>query len=77
MLSRLDVEGEPGGEVALVAEGTGFLRHMVRNIAGTLIEVGIGRREPASMPTLLAVCDRAAAGPTAPPQGLTLEGVDY
>jgi tRNA pseudouridine38-40 synthase len=63
--------------VHLVAEGSGFLRHMVRNLAGTLIEVGLGRREPESMGALLAGRSRAAAGPTAPAAGLTLEHVEY
>jgi tRNA pseudouridine38-40 synthase len=76
-LWRLDVEGEPGGEVHLVAEGSGFLRHMVRNLAGTLIEVGLGRRAPGSMEALLAARDRREAGPTAPAEGLTLEHVHY
>jgi tRNA pseudouridine38-40 synthase len=57
--------------------GTGFLRHMVRNLAGTLIEVGSGRRAADSMLGLLAARDRNLAGPTAPAHGLTLEGVEY
>ena len=76
-LRRLVVEGAPGGEVAIVAEGSGFLRYMVRNLVGTLIEVGLGRRDAASMPALLAAVDRREAGPTAPAHGLTLEWVDY
>jgi len=76
-LTRLEVFGEPGGEIEIVAEGTGFLRHMVRNLAGTLIEVGLGRREPGSMAALLEALDRSEAGPTAPAEGLTLEQVDY
>ena len=57
--------------------GSGFLRHMVRTIAGTLVEVGRGWRDPASMQDLLAGRDRARAGATAPPHGLFLVGVDY
>ena len=57
--------------------GTGFLKHMVRNIIGTLVEVGDGRRTPASIRELLVSGDRAAAGPTAPPVGLYLVRVDY
>jgi len=57
--------------------GDGFLRHMVRAIVGTLVEVGTGRRTPASVDELLTVRDRARAGPTAPPQGLCLVRVDY
>jgi tRNA pseudouridine38-40 synthase len=55
----------------------GFLHHMVRTIAGTLIECGTARRQPADLARVLAACDRAAAGPTAPPQGLYLAGVRY
>lgn len=76
-LTRLDVRGDPGGEIEIVAEGTGFLRHMVRNLAGTLIEVGHGKRSPGSMAALLAAECRDQAGPTAPAHGLTLEQVYY
>jgi len=76
-LDRLDVTGAPGSEVTVEAEGGGFLRHMVRNLVGTLVEVGLGRREPAEMPGLLAARDRTRAGPTAPACGLTLVRVDY
>ena len=58
-------------------EATAFLRHMVRNIVGTLVEVGRGRRQASEMPGLLAACDRNLAGATAPPQGLCLTRVDY
>ncbi len=57
--------------------GDGFLRHMVRIIVGTLVEVGTGRRPASDMPRILASRDRNAAGPTAPPQGLVLASVDY
>jgi tRNA pseudouridine38-40 synthase len=57
--------------------GTGFLKYMVRNIIGTLIEVADGRRPSGSMPALLGAQDRSAAGPTAPPYGLYLVRVDY
>ncbi len=57
--------------------GNGFLRHMVRAIAGTLVEVGQGRRTPASMTMLLRAGTRADAGRTAPAHGLFLVGVDY
>jgi tRNA pseudouridine38-40 synthase len=55
----------------------GFLRHMVRAIVGTLVEIGQGRRSAASMAKLLAAASRAQAGATAPPHGLFLVGVDY
>jgi tRNA pseudouridine38-40 synthase len=74
---RLEVLGEPGGRIELVVEATAFVKHMVRNVVGTLVEVGRGKRSPASLPALLAGGDRKAAGPTAPQQGLCLEEVFY
>ncbi len=56
---------------------TGFLRHMVRAIVGTLVEIGAGRREPASIEQAFASGVRTAAGPTAPACGLWLVGVEY
>lgn len=63
--------------VALDVEGNAFLHNMVRAITGTLVEVGSGRRDPSWVAEVLAACDRATAGPTAPACGLTLERVDY
>lgn len=57
--------------------GTGFLRHMVRAIVGTLVEVGRGQRPSASIAPLLAGGSRSQAGVTAPPQGLFLVRVVY
>jgi tRNA pseudouridine38-40 synthase len=76
-LRRLDVVGERGGRIDLVVEATAFVKHMVRNLAGTLVEVGLGKRTPASIEELLASGDRTKAGPTAPPQGLCMEEVFY
>ena len=58
-------------------EATAFLRHMVRNIVGTLVEVGRGLRTPQSFSDLLEARDRTKAGPTAPPHGLFLMEVKY
>ncbi len=74
---RLEVLGEPGARIELVFEATAFVKHMVRNVVGTLVEVGQGKRAPGSLPALLAGRDRRAAGATAPPQGLCLEEVFY
>ena len=68
---------ERGDEVAIEIEGDGFLRHMVRTMAGTLIEVGAGRRSAEDLPGILAARDRRAAGRTAPACGLTLLWVAY
>ena len=54
-----------------------FLKHMVRNIVGTLVEVGRGKMAPEEMADLLASRDRRRAGPTAPACGLFLERVRY
>jgi tRNA pseudouridine38-40 synthase len=58
-------------------KGDGFLHHMVRNIVGTLIEVGRGRMAPEKMPRILEARDRTQAGPTAPASGLCLVKVEY
>jgi len=66
-----------GEELHMVIEGSGFLYNMVRIIAGTLWEVGVGRREVKNIETVVASMDRDQAGKTAPPQGLYLEKVFY
>jgi tRNA pseudouridine38-40 synthase len=76
-LHCIEVEGASGAEIRIGFEGSGFLRHMVRNLTGTLVEVGSGRRRADEMPGLLAACDRRRAGRTAPAHGLTLEWVRY
>jgi tRNA pseudouridine38-40 synthase len=73
-LHRLDFVEEIGG-IRLEFEGDGFLYKMVRNITGTLIEIGTGKLS--SIPLILAVLDRKSAGPAAPPQGLFLHRIVY
>jgi tRNA pseudouridine38-40 synthase len=63
--------------IRLDVEGDGFLYNMVRNIVGSLVEVGIGRWPADKMKTVLEACERTAAGPIAPPQGLCLLKIDY
>ncbi len=64
-------------DLVYVIAATAFLRHMVRNIVGTLVEVGQGDRSVADFGRLLTAGDRRLAGPTAPPHGLCLVRVDY
>lgn len=72
----IDLE-EQGAELVIRVCGSGFLYNMVRIIAGTLMEVGQGKREPESMEAVLQACDRSAAGPTAPAHGLTLVKYEF
>lgn len=74
-VSRFEVE--PGAVRVYRISADGFLQYLVRTIVGTLFEVGRGRIEPDSIPGILVSRDRARAGPTAAPRGLTLEGVRY
>jgi tRNA pseudouridine38-40 synthase len=76
ILSRLELRRR-GNTLDFELEANGFLRHMVRNIVGTLVDVGRGNIPPDSMPELLASRDRARAGRKAPPQGLFLVSVRY
>jgi tRNA pseudouridine38-40 synthase len=57
--------------------GNGFLHHMVRNLVGTMLDVGRGYTNVAEIPAILEARSRAAAGPTAPAQGLFLHSVEY
>ena len=67
-----------GGELIVYEiTGDGFLRHMVRAIVGTLVEIGRGRRPTGWMTVVLASRDRGLAGPTAPAEGLFLVRVGY
>ena len=66
-----------GDLVRIEAYADRFLKHMVRAIVGTLVEVGHAKRTPAELKTVLAAKNRTAAGRTAPPHGLYLVRVDY
>jgi len=72
------LEVDQHDDIAIItATADGFLRYMVRTIAGTLIDVGRGYRSPDSVRAALEGHDRLLAGPTAPAAGLTLLRVDY
>ena len=68
---------EGAGRVTIRLRGNGFLYHMVRNIVGTLVDVGLGRTSVEGFRHILEAHDRRLAGVTAPPQGLFLENVRY
>ncbi len=72
-----EAPAEDGRWVYVDAEGDGFLYNMVRNIVGTLVDVGVGRWPPEKIPEILAARDRTAAGPIAPPNGLCLMWIKY
>ena len=71
------MRGRDGALVTYDVCGDGFLRHMVRNMVGTLVEVGRGKRPSSWVRDVILSRDRAQAGQTAPPQGLFLMGVAY
>ena len=75
-LDRLEVRRE-GDEVVIDVAARSFLHHQVRNFVGTLKLVGDGSWAPGRVAAALAARDRAAAGPTAPAEGLMLVGVRY
>ena len=76
-ITAVQVAGVPGGEIAITVEGTAFVKHMVRNIVGALVEVGRAKQPPLWIREVLESRDRMRAGPTAPAQGLTLIEVLY
>lgn len=74
---RAELSREPEGVISITVEADGFLRHMVRNIVGTLVEIGAGDGEAERIGDILEAKDRGRAGITAPPQGLFLQHVRY
>jgi tRNA pseudouridine38-40 synthase len=76
-VTKAELSGDAAGEILFAIEADGFLRFMVRNIVGTLVEIGQGKGVPEDMTKILASKDRTLAGATAPPQGLFLMRVNY
>lgn len=76
-LCSVEVTSPSTGEIHISVHGTAFLKHMVRNIAGTLVEMGKGKRPAGWVREVLQGRDRTVAGPTAPAHGLTLVEVIY
>jgi len=76
IIYKAEVEAQ-GEDLVIRICGNGFLYNMVRIIAGTLLEIGRRKRSPEDIITILEAKNRQAAGPTAPPQGLTLIKYEY
>lgn len=76
-IDRLQVRRPRSGLVTLAVDGKAFCHQMVRSVTGCLVPVGQGQRPPGWLADVLAARDRQAAGPVAPPHGLTLVGVSY
>ncbi|NLO73204.1 MAG: tRNA pseudouridine(38-40) synthase TruA [candidate division WS1 bacterium] len=75
-ITRLDIRREED-VLEFYVQANGFLYHMVRNIVGALVEVGMERRTPEEIESILESGDRSRLGPPAPPQGLCLVRVFY
>ena len=77
-MMRSEIRGPDGqGLLRMVMEADGFLRHMVRNMVGTVVEVGTGKRDVQAFQEILGSCDRTKAGIKAPARGLFLMEVTY
>lgn len=77
IVSSASIEQSAGGVILVRFAANGFLRHMVRNLVGTLVDVGRGKLEREHLAAILASGDRRRAGMTAPARGLFLDHVDY
>ncbi len=76
--SAWELRASEAGEILVYrVRGNGFLHHMVRNLVGTMLDVGRGHLAIEEIPEILAARDRSAAGPTAPARGLFLHSVEY
>ncbi len=76
-LTDLNVNDYGAGNISIEVTANGFLRYMVRNITGTLVQVGLGKYSPEDVDIMIRKKERAAAGMTAPPYGLFLKKVIY
>ena len=76
-LYSVEVEEQGDNDLVIRVCGNGFLYNMVRIIAGTLLDIGQGKRDPMDIFTILESKDRSAAGPTAPAHGLTLMKYEF
>ncbi len=74
---RTELNGPDHGMIKVVIEAEGFLRHMVRNILGTVVDAGLGKMDVSGFKEILESKDRKMAGIKAPPQGLFLMNVEY
>jgi tRNA pseudouridine38-40 synthase len=76
--STWEHQGTLAGELLVYrVRGNGFLHHMVRNLVGTMLDVGRGHLHAEEIPGIIAARSRSAAGPTAPARGLFLHSVEY
>ncbi len=76
-LGNITIDQRENGVLEITVESSGFLRHMVRNIVGTLVDVGRGKLQPEDIPEIIAGGDRKKAGVAAPAHGLFLKEVKY
>ncbi len=76
-VTSINISSVEDGLLEITIEAQGFLKYMVRNIVGTLVDVGRGKRKPSEMKEIIDSCDRNIAGITAPARGLYLKEVKY
>ncbi|MCB1119195.1 MAG: tRNA pseudouridine(38-40) synthase TruA [Chlamydiia bacterium] len=76
-LTALTVTPQPNNQLLITVSGPNFLYKMVRNIVGTLVDIGLEKIAPQALPAILAAKKRPVAGLTAPAHGLTLHTVRY